>query len=374
MKLTELTRIPHRILEEAAKAGLDRSGDGRAGTLMHVDQETIFSQVNEAFEGKIEIMDTKQALEKYAWVRDLRWSVVERDKDDYTRKVDEDFSGGYFMRILPGAEIVFPLQSCLMITRPGLEQRIHNIVVAEEGSKAHIISGCIQHSEAREGRHLGISEFFVRKNAYLNFTMIHDWSVDTFVRPRSGALVDDGGTFVSNYVCLRPVKDLQMLPVALCRGKESKAIFTSILYGQEGSLIDVGSKAILTGEGSRSEMTSRVIVRRGSRIIARGLIDGDNKSAYGHLECKGLLLDDESFINSIPELIARRAGVEITHEAAVGKISDKEINYLMTRRLSHDEAVSLIVRGFMDVSIMGLPKTLSDEMNSIVDLVASSAI
>ncbi len=78
-------------------------------------------------------------------------------------------------------------------------------------------------------------------------------------------------------------------------------------------------------------------------------------------------------MQSIPELIARKKGVEITHEAAVGKISEKEILYLMTRRLSRDQAISMIIRGFMDVSIMGLPKSLTEEINQMIDLVAKAS-
>jgi Fe-S cluster assembly scaffold protein SufB len=72
-------------------------------------------------------------------------------------------------------------------------------------------------------------------------------------------------------------------------------------------------------------------------------------------------------------LIATKRGVEITHEAAVGKISEKEIVYLMTRRLSRDQAVSLIIRGFMDVGIMGLPEALNAEIKNIVDKSTESA-
>jgi Fe-S cluster assembly scaffold protein SufB len=196
----------------------------------------------------------------------------------------------------------------------------------------------------------------------LNFTMIHQWSENTLVRPRSAAKVEDGATFVSNYVCMRPVRDVQMYPVAYCSGEDSPLSFNSILYGQKNSQLDIGSKAVLSGKGSSAEMVSRAIAREGSKMIIRGMIEGDNSECKGHLECRGLLMDDESFMQSIPELIARKKGVEITHEAAVGKISEKEITYLMTRRLSRDQAVSLIIRGFMDVSILGLPEALNAEI------------
>ena len=370
---SDLTRVPHKILEEAEKAGIEANEQNRAGTFFHLNQETIAANVNEAYEGKLELMDVKAALKKYSWLQDYMWKVVSKDKDEYTKKVAEDYSGGYFMRILPGAELMFPLQSCLMITQKNLEQRVHNIIIAEEGSKAHIITSCVQHSTVPQASHLGISEIYVKKDAMLNFTMIHQWSENTLVRPRSAAQIDDRATFVSNYVCMRPVRDIQMYPVGYCTGEDSRVSFNSILYGQANSQLDIGSKAVLSGKGSKAEMISRAIAREGSRIIIRGMIEGDSGECKGHLECRGLLMDDKSFMQSIPELIAKKKGVEITHEAAVGKISDKEITYLMTRRLTRDQAVSLIIRGFMDVGILGLPEALNAEIKRIVDASTGAA-
>lgn len=366
-KSNDLIKIPHKILQEAAQAGIETSEEKRAGTFFHLNQETISSKVNELYEGKLELLDIKVALKKYPWLEDYMWKVVNKDKDEYTKKVAENYSGGYFIRIMPGAEIAFPLQSCLMITKKDLEQKVHNIIIAEEGSKAHIISSCVQHSNAPNVSHLGISEIYVKKNALLNFTMVHQWSEDTIVRPRSGAEIGDNATFISNYVCTRPVHDVQQYPVGYCQGENSRVSFNSILLGHSNSRLDIGSKAVLTGKGSKAEMISRAIAREGSEMIIRGLIEGNNADCKGHLECRGLLMDDKSIMQSIPELIATKKGVEITHEAAVGKISEKEIVYLMTRKLSRDQAVSLIIRGFMDVGILGLPDALNAEIKRIID-------
>ena len=368
----ELKSLPHKILEEAYRAGLDISEENRSGTFLHVDQNTIYSKANEFFKGKLELMDVKEALQKYPWLDEYRWRLVNRSKDEFTEKVAENFSGGYFMRIMPDAEITFPLQSCLMITEKNLEQRVHNIIIAEEGSKVNIITSCTQHATAAKASHLGISEFYVKKGATLNFTMIHSWSEETTVRPRSAALIEDNGKFVSNYICLRPVGDVQMYPTALCNGRNSKASLNSILYGHKESNLDIGSKAVLNGKNSKAEMITRAIARDGTNLIVRGMIEGNNSECKGHLECRGLIIDKESFIYSIPELIARKSGAEITHEAAVGKISEKEILYLMSRKLSRDQAVSMIIRGFMDVSILGLPKSLSEEVSRIVNMVAET--
>ncbi|MCS7095803.1 MAG: SufD family Fe-S cluster assembly protein [Nitrososphaerota archaeon] len=364
-----LKSIPHKILEEAYKAGA-ASDEERAGTFFHIDTSTVYSRVNELFKGKVELMDIKVALQKYQWLSDYMWSAVPREGDAFTRRVAEDFSGGYFLRILPDAEVTFPLQSCMVITQENLEQRLHNIIIAEENSKAHLITSCLQHSTVTSATHIGVTEIYVKRGAYLNSTMVHQWREESMVRPRSAAIINENGTFVSNYICLRPVRDVQMYPVAYCMGEGSKAIFNSILYGHRNTFMDIGSKAILEGRESRAEMISRAVTREGSKIIVRGSIEGNGQDCKGHLECKGLILDDESFLQSIPELTARSKSIEITHEAAVGRISEKEIVYLMTRKLSREQAVSLIIRGFMDAGIMGLPETLSDEINRIIDIAA----
>jgi Fe-S cluster assembly scaffold protein SufB len=366
---TLLTTLPHHLLKEAQKAGIDLNQAHRSSTFFHVDHQTLYSKVNAVFEGKIEVMDTKTALKNYPWVEKYRWALVDRDQDEVTQRVATDFSGGYFIRILPGAEIILPLQACLMIAEGGLEQRVHNIILAEKGSKAHIISSCVQHKAVEQASHYGISEFYIEKGASLNFTMIHNWREKTIVRPRSAAQIEDGGEFVSNYLCLTPVKDVQMFPTATCLGEDSKVSFNSILYGHRGSTLDIGARAVLVGKSSKAEMITRAIAKKDANIIVRGLIEGNNTPCRGHLECKGLIIAEDARIQSIPELIARKQGAEITHEAAVGKISEQEILYLMTRRLSHDQAVSTIIRGFMDVDILGLPNDLAHEVSHIMELV-----
>lgn len=181
VKKNKLTGVPREILEEASRAAIDPNEENRSGTLFHVDQATIYSKVNEFFKGKIELMDTKEALKKYPWLSDYMWKLIDKEKDEFTKKVAENFSGGYFLRILPKVEVTIPLQSCLMITKRDLEQRIHNIIIAEEGSKVHVITSCVQHSAVERASHIGVSEIYVKKGAMLNFTMVHNWSEETLV-------------------------------------------------------------------------------------------------------------------------------------------------------------------------------------------------
>src|SRR4030042_231520 len=104
--------------------------------------------------------------------------------------------------------------------------------------------------------------------------------------PRMSVIVEEGGTFISNYICLVPARDLQMYPVATLKGKGAIATFNSVLLARAGSLMDVGSRIILQGEGCRGEVISRA-VSTGGTIIARGPLGGEHPGSKAPLEGKG---------------------------------------------------------------------------------------
>ncbi|MHA1270356.1 MAG: SufB/SufD family protein [Candidatus Helarchaeota archaeon] len=365
-KINSLKELPHEILKSIASTGVINQENERSGSFLHLNQKTVYNRINEIFEKKIIMMDTKDALEKYDWLSNYWWKLVDKDKDKFTKKVDQKWSGGYFIWVQKGAKVEFPLQSCLLITDKNLEQKVHNIIIADEGSDVHIITGCVTDPNIDKGNHLGISEIYVKDNATLHFSMIHHWAENSIVRPRSAIEVGNNANFVSNYLSLHPVKDVQMYPVAFCNGINSKAIFNSIVFAEKQSNVDVGSKVVLNGKNSSANIVSRSISKNNSNVIARGMLIANTPHCKGHLECMGLLLGGDTKMSAIPELQVNVEGAELSHEAAVGKIADQEIYYLMTRGLSEDEAISIIIRGFMDVGIFGLPEELNKEINRIL--------
>jgi len=164
---------------------------------------------------------------------------------------------------------------------------------------------------------------------------------------------------------MKPVQTLQMNPLARCIGENSTARFNSILVTGEGSSLDVGSRVILDAEGARTEIISRAITT-GGVITARGYIEGNAPEVKGHLECRGLILGKKGIIHAIPELKGNLAGIDLSHEAAVGKIAEEEVEYLMARGLTREEATATIVRGFLRVDIEGLPPLLANELKRAV--------
>jgi len=244
-------------------------------------------------------------------------------------------------------------------------QNVHNIIIAEEGSELDIITGCAVGERNNRGLHIGISEFYIKKNAKVSFTMIHSWGERVAVRPRSGAIVEENGTFLSNYVNMRPTQSMQMYPTAYA--KENATVrYSTIVVAKDGSNIDVGSRTHLEGRGARTEMVSRGISTGGNAFL-RGDITGKAAGVKGHLECRGLIMGEKGMIYSVPELTALLNDVDLSHEAAIGKIAEEEIFYLMSRGLSEEEATSVIVRGFLNVDIKGLPPALDAEIKRIID-------
>ncbi len=335
----------------------------RSGTFLQIDQSVVHRKTDQ--EG-VEVMGTPEALEKHPELSEYWWKLVSPEADKFTAYSHSHPFQGYFIRALPGAKASQPVQSCLYLAKHGLAQNVHNLVIVEEGAELHIITGCAVAPVKEDGLHVGISEFYVKKGAKLTFTMIHSWAPKMAVRPRTGIIVEEGAVFMNNYICLKPVRTLQTYPTARCVGDGARVRFNSVLVASHGAHMDVGSRVLLEARAS-AEIISRSIATGGD-IIARGYLSGQVADAKGHLECRGLILGDKGNILAIPELEGTVAGVDLSHEAAVGKIAEEEIEYFMARGLSRDDAVSVIVRGFLSVDIEGLPPELSAQIEHAIEL------
>lgn len=348
--------------ERLLYAGIDTSKHDRAGSFMHTNHSGVSY---ESHQDGLELMDIKTALKNFNGLPEFYWKALNKDQDEFTHAAAEQVHGGYFIRAKKGAKITQPVQSCLFIKGNGVGQNVHNIVIVEEGAELHVISGCATSEDTQDAVHLGISEYYVADGGKLTFTMIHNWGADVNVRPRSAGVMGANASFVNNYILMQPVHDVTMYPTISLNGENSVARFNSVIVAPKGSYVDTGSRILLNAPNTRGEIIARTLTTGGT-IINRGYIGGNAAPAKGHQECLGLILG-EGRIHSIPEVDARVDGVELSHEAAVGKIAQEEIEYLMARGLDEAEATSTIVRGFLNVDIMGLPKQLQQAMDEEIN-------
>jgi Fe-S cluster assembly scaffold protein SufB len=359
----DLTVLSKTEQETLRMSGVEPDAHNRSGSFVLMDNSVVHNTVSQ---DGIEILNTGDALEKHSWLNDYWWSAVAVDTDKYTAHTElEGKHLGYFVRVLPGVKTIQPIQSCLYMSQENIAQNVHNIIIVEEGAQLDIITGCSVSNRVKRGAHIGVSEFYVKRNAKLSFTMIHNWSPDIAVRPRTGIIVEEGGIFLNNYVSMQSVRSLQTYPTTRLCGHNATARFHNILLAPPDSELDTGARVYLLGEGSRAEIISRAITT-GGKIWARGHMIGNAPGVKGHLECQGLILKEGGFIRAVPELEGVNPDVELSHEAAVGKIAKEAIMYLQARGLTEEEATTTIVSGFLDVKIEGLPSALQAELDKVI--------
>jgi len=343
--------------ETISSSGMDLSEKTRSASFLQQDARVrFFRSLSEG----IDIFSVEEALQRFPEAKGYYGQAFNLLKREYP----QDTVGGYFIRVQKGKTVELPIQACLFLKTQGFQQKVHNLIIVEEGARVYLITGCSASQAAHEGFHLGISEFFVQKGAYLNFTMIHSWKEDVTVKPMSIALVDKGATFISNYICLRPVKEITMYPTAVLQEDNARVSFNSLILSHPGSLQDIGSRVILRAKDTQAEIIARS-VSLGGKVINRGHLKAENKNIKAHLECRGLILSERGTIHAIPEMESDFRDVDMSHEAAIGKINKEEIEYLCSRGFSKEEAQSIIVRGFMDVGVLALPDLLKEEIESL---------
>ncbi|MCA1743066.1 MAG: SufD family Fe-S cluster assembly protein, partial [Desulfonatronovibrio sp.] len=172
MALQDLRDLSEEDKSRLRMAGVDPDDAHRSGSYLHIDHSKVHCK---SCREDVEIMDTREALDKYDGLPEYYWQAVDKDKDEFTRSAAAKIHGGYFIRTKKGAKITEPVQSCLFIKGENVGQNVHNIIVVEEDSELHIITGCTTSANVNSALHLGISEIYIKKGGKLTFTMVHNW-------------------------------------------------------------------------------------------------------------------------------------------------------------------------------------------------------
>lgn len=374
--LGSLSRLPQQLKRVARDVGIELKETQRAGTFVQLDHSVVYQRVQDAYAGEVEILSITDALNKYPSIKErYYWQAVAVDKDKYTAFAELRPMHGYFIRVLKGCKVSRPIQTCLLLQENATLQNVHNIIVMEAGAQAQIITGCSTADKVKQGLHIGISEFYLEKDSRLTFTMVHNWPEQFHVRPRSAAVVEQGAVFRSNYILPKAARSIQTFPCAFLKGSDSAADFNSLIWGLGDSYIDIGSRIVLEGSGSRGQSNMRSVCNDRAQIYARGILEARHNNTRAHLDCRGMLFSNQGKLFAIPELISLGAPKStLSHEAAIGPIDEEEIYYLMSRGLSREAAIAMIVKGFEDVSILGLPPELEAYVSRIMEMTRKEAL
>lgn len=285
------------------------------------------------------------------------------------------WSGGSFVYVPKGVQVDIPLQSYFRLNSPESGQFEHTLIIVEEGACLHFIEGCSAPKYNKVNLHAGCVELFVKKNAYLRYSTIENWSKNMLNLNTKKAIVEENGQI--DWVTGSFGSKISMLyPMSILKGEGAKTEFTGISFAGKGQNLDTGFKVVHLAPHTSSVVNSKSISKNGGVATYRSLVQimPQAKDSKCTVSCESLMLDSISRSDTIPVNDVRTEEVELSHEAKIGKISDKSIFYLMARGLSEEEAKAMIVRGFAYPISKELPVEYAVEMNNLINLELEGSI
>ena len=276
----------------------------------------------------VTILPSPQAWEKFNWTR--KW---------FKKKPKE----GYFIWIKK--TMGFPLVTCITIASPKISQNLTNLLVLEKNIKAKANVLCNAAKSNLCGSHRAQGKLILKEGAFLEYNHFHKWGEKDFVEPNYEFTLEKDSKLIYNYQNLLPPKNLRL--ITTLHNKENSSAQVNFVINSLNSKAELRESIFLEGKNSQGILKLRLVGKKKSQIEAKSTIVAKGNQSRGHLDCRGLLVDKNSKISLIPELICQNKLAQITHEASIGKIAEEELNYLRMRGLSENEAIDLIVSGFL---------------------------
>lgn len=371
--LLELDEGMKRLAESCGQSVKEKD---RTGSKLQEDADTTYLGVTEEAcktlfaehpEG-LAVKDIEDAVQEYPWIEKFWSHILPINLDKYTAYNASYSRGGIFVWVKRGVKVDLPIQACFFVETQMYAQLPRILVIAEPYSKVHLISGCISQPACEMGLHGCITEIYQGEGSEVTYSMIHNFRPEFHVRPKIGAVVEEGATYMENFIIIGPCLSDQAYPTVVLRGKDGRAVIRCIILGVESSDIDIGSSIIFSEDGTRGELISRAVTTDESKITMRGTLKGYAGNVRGHLECRGLLLNPMARAWAYPQIRSTSPEANLTHEAAIGRIAEEELYYLMSRGLSEGEATSMIARGFLDVETPGFPPMLRHEIDKVISM------
>ena len=279
------------------------------------------------------------------------------------------WSGGTFIYIPKGVKVEEPLQAYFRMNRMASGQFEHTLIIADEGAELTYIEGCSAPRYNASSLHAGCVELFVHKGAKIRYISVENWSHNTYNLNTKRAIVEAGGEV--NWIGGNMGSGVTMLyPSSVLVGEGAKSDNLGVVFAGKGQVQDTGAKSIHLAPNTTSTIRSKSISKDGGVANYRGLIRVGRtaKGASASLVCDSLLLDAGSEANTFPQVMNKQDDVTISHEATIGKIGEEELFYLQSRGLSRDDAVRMIVNGFVEPIVKALPLEYAVEFNKLIEL------
>ena len=370
--------VPEDIKDTFDKLGIpEAEKTSLAGVGAQYDSEVVYHSMKEDLlkQGVI-YTDMETAVREYPdLVKEHFMKCVPVSDHKFVALHAAVWSGGSFVYVPKGVKLDIPLQSYFRLNSPESGQFEHTLIIVEEGASLHFIEGCSAPKYNKVNLHAGCVELYVKDNAYLRYSTIENWSKNMMNLNTKKAIV--GKNAEMEWVTGSFGSKVSMLyPMSILNGEGAKTEYTGITFAGMGQNLDTGFKVIHNAPKTSSVVNSKSISKDGGACTYRALVRIAEKAKESKcsVSCESLMLDDISRSDTIPVNDIETDDVEFSHEAKIGKISDKAIFYLMSRGLSEQDARAMIVRGFASPISKALPVEYAVEMNNLINLELEGSI
>ena len=365
--------LPEDIRTTYERLGIPEAERARlvAGVAAQYESEVVYHQIREDLEAQgVLFLDTDTALREHPeFFTEYFGTVIPSGDNKFAALNTAVWSGGSFVYVPPGVHVDIPLQAYFRINTENMGQFERTLIIADEGSYVHYIEGCTAPIYSSDSLHSAVVEIIAKKNARVRYTTIQNWSNNVYNLVTKRAIAHEGATMewidgnLGSKVTMK-------YPSVFLAGEHAKGETLSVAFAGPGQHQDAGAKMIHMAPHTTSSIVSKSIARGGGRAGYRGEVRVDDAAHHSAntVRCDALLVDTISRSDTYPAIDIRVDDVVLGHEATVSKVSEDQLFYLQSRGLPEDEAMAMIVRGFIEPIARELPMEYALELNKLIEM------
>ena len=359
--------LPDDIRTTYERLGIPEAEQQRliAGVAAQYESEVVYHKIREDLEEQgVIFVDTDTGLREHEELfREYFGTVIPVGDNKFAALNTAVWSGGSFIYVPKGVHVDIPLQAYFRINTENMGQFERTLIIVDEGAYVHYVEGCTAPIYSSDSLHSAVVEIIVKKGGRCRYTTIQNWSNNVYNLVTKRAVAEEGATmeWVDGNI---GSKVTMKYPAIWLTGPHAKGETLSI------------AKMVHAAPNTSSSIISKSVARGGGRTSYRGLIqvlEGCH-GAKSTVKCDALLVDDISRSDTYPYVDVREDDVALGHEASVSKVSEDQLFYLMSRGMDEDEAMAMIVRGFVEPIARELPMEYALELNRLIELQMEGAV
>ncbi|MEX3514121.1 MULTISPECIES: Fe-S cluster assembly protein SufB [unclassified Corynebacterium] len=365
--------LPADIKETYDKLGIPDAEKQRlvAGVAAQYESEVVYHQIREDLERQgVIFVDTDTALREHEELfKEYFGTVIPAGDNKFSSLNSAVWSGGSFIYVPPGVHVDIPLQAYFRINTENMGQFERTLIIVDEDAYVHYVEGCTAPIYKSDSLHSAVVEIIVKKGGRCRYTTIQNWSNNVYNLVTKRTKCEEGATmeWVDGNI---GSKVTMKYPAVWLTGEHARGEVLSVAFAGEDQFQDTGAKMTHMAPHTSSNIVSKSVARAGGRAAYRGLVQVNQNAHHStsNVECDALLVDSISRSDTYPYNDIRNDHVTLGHEATVSQVSEEQLFYLMSRGIAEEEAMAMIVRGFVEPIAKELPMEYALELNRLIEL------